>query len=217
MNPQSKRQIIRQIQHVVRHPYFSQMIVGVVGCLAFLMLVSFFALSWVGNEDGSISGMGIWTGGNEDVPSLKLQEVEVPGSKVAALAESGVSNVRFIDRLLIVVPLGAITLMVLAGMVILNHLPAGQGLGSIAAIAFLLIMFPYLWKGLSTANWRNFLEGHDLTGVDDYMETLTDFYSTGEYTLFGLLILLVSVIGLGLFLAERYGVLDRFAASGDKG
>jgi hypothetical protein len=39
-------------------------------------------------------------------------------------------------------------------------------------------------------------------------ETYNDFYSTGEQKLFGLLVSVVSIAGLGLWVADRRGVFE---------
>lgn len=178
---------------------------GLVSLLAFLMLVSFFFADWCHSEDidRSISAAGIWFGGNDDFGSLDLENLSND--------EAGIGKVRGIDRLLILIPLGAITIIVLAVMIVLEKLPVERTLVNMVLVAVLLFIFPYLWQSLSTSQWRNYLETV-VENVDDSLDNFAEIYSTGEQKLLGLLTTMVSLAWLGLYMADRYQFLDRFVA-----
>lgn len=173
----------------VRHPNFALVIGGVVACLAFLILVSFAALSWVSSEGGSITALGIWLGGNDNFPSLAIGN------------EQGFAHVRFVDRLLILIPLAAIALITIATLVIMRRLPTDQGLVSLVVVALFLLAFPYIWKGISTDHWR----GDLLDGVG--IEELTALYNTVPHTIFSFLAVVVSLVGTALYFADQHGLL----------
>lgn len=173
---------IQRALMAVRHPYFAWVIGGVVACLAFLIIVSFAAVSWVGNESSSLTALSIWLGDNQ-----------------------GFGDVRFIDRFLILIPLAAITLIAVAVLIILQRLPTDQGLVSLAAVSLFLLIFPYMWKGISTNDWRKDLP----EGVD--ISALTDLYNTVPHTVFSFLAVVVSVAGMALYFADQHGLLPTFA------
>lgn len=173
---------IQRALMAVRHPYFAWVIGGVVACLAFLIMVSFAAVSWVGNESSSVTALSIWLGDNQ-----------------------GFGDVRFIDRFLILIPLAAITLIAVAVLIILQRLPIDQGLVSLAAVSLFLLIFPYLWKGISTNDWRKDLP----KGVD--ISAFTDLYNTVPHTIFSFLAVVVSVAGMVLYFADQHGLLPTLA------
>ena len=180
------------ISAFIQNPKFIMVICGLVASLSFLMLVSFLALGWVDTNDSTISGMKIWLG-SDDM------------SRLSQNTSSGLGSVRFIDRLLIVVPLGAITLITLAGMVITERMPTIQGLASMVAVALFLFFFPFFWQNLSINNWEGALEADN---IEELVDTYKDFHSTGEQKLFGFLVSVVSMAGLGLYVAEQRGMLE---------
>lgn len=210
MQAESKDQIVQRLGRFVRNPNFVLVMTGLVGSLAFLMLVCFLSLSWFGKEGNTISAVRIWLGGNDSFPSLgltRLTDEQLDIEFVALSAEKGIAHVRFIDRMLFIVPLGVIALLVLVAMVILEKMPMEQALGSMVAVALLLFIFPFVWQSLSTSNWRDFLEDEKIGEVDDKLDQISELYSTGEQKLFGLLALLVSSAGYGLYVAEKQGWL----------
>ena len=176
----------------VSNPNFILVICGLMASFSFLMLVSFLALGWIDTTDNATSGIEIWMGSDGTLSIEKF-------------GQTGLGSVRFIDRLLIVVPLGAITLMTLAGMIITRRMPTIQGLVSMVAVALFLFFFPFFWQNLSTNNWQSDLEKQKLESLE---ETYNDFYSTGEQKLFGLLVSVVSIAGLGLYVADRRGIFE---------
>jgi hypothetical protein len=124
---------------------------------------------------------------------------------IEKFGQTGLGSVRFIDRLLIIVPLGAITLITLAGMIITRRMPTIQGLVSMVAVGLVLFFFPFFWQSLSSSNWQGYLEEQNLEALED---TYNDFYSTGEQKLFGFLVSVVSIAGLGLWVADRRSVFE---------
>ncbi len=207
-------QVWQQVHSFVRSRNFVLVIAGLVGCLAFLMLVGFFLFSWFAtNEDAattigdrSISAAGIWFGGNDDFASLDLENLLFEN-------KTGLGKVRAIDRILLIIPLGAITLMVLAVMIILGKLPLDQGLINLVLVALLLFIFPYLWQSLSTSQWRDYLESENVESLEDSLDQFSQLYSTGEQKFLGFLMVLVATIGLGLYVADQYQLLDKLAVA----
>jgi hypothetical protein len=182
----------RMIGGFVRNPNFILVICGLVASFSFLMLVSFLALGWIDTTDNSTSGFEIWMGSDGTLSIEKF-------------GQTGLGSVRFIDRLLIIVPLGAITLITLAGMIITRRMPTIQGLVSMVAVGLVLFFFPFFWQSLSSSNWQGYLEEQNLEALED---TYNDFYSTGEQKLFGFLVSVVSIAGLGLWVADRRSVFE---------
>lgn len=181
------------ISAFIQNPKFIMVICGLVASLSFLMLVSFLALGWVDNNQSTPTGMEIWLGTGGGTLDISKS------------GETGLDDVRFIDRLLIVVPLGAITLITLAGMVITERMPTIQGLASMVAVALFLFFFPFFWQSLSINNWEGALEADN---IEELVDTYKDFHSTGEQKLFGFLVSVVSMAGLGLYVAEQRGMLE---------
>lgn len=163
----------------IRHPNFTLVICGVVACLAFLILVSFAALSWVSSEASSTTALGLWLGEGQ-----------------------GFAKVRFIDRFLITIPLAALTLITVALLVILRRLPTDQGLVSLVAVALFLLIFPYIWKGISTNELRQDLPAN--VKISD----ITNLYSTELHTIFSLLAVIISTLGTALYFADQHGLLS---------
>lgn len=199
-----------RLRSFVRNPNFVLIVAGLVGSLAFLMLVCFVALTWFGRDTNTISGAKILLGGNEIFPTLglvQIRDVDLGIEYVTFSREGGLLNLRFIDWMLVIVPLGVVGLLVLVGMVIVEKLPVEQGLGGMTAIAALLFVFPFVWQGLSSSHWQDFLEDKKVAEVDKTLDAMKEGYSTGEQKLFGLLLLLVSGAGYGLYVAEKQGLL----------
>ncbi|NDJ87200.1 MAG: hypothetical protein GYB66_15075 [Chloroflexi bacterium] len=187
----------------VRDQRFVLVLASVIGGLALLVLVSFTFFAWYGDDDdvGSISGLGIWLGGSDEIPSLSLDNWQE--------GHAGISAVRSVDRLLIIVPVAAITIMVLAGMLVRKQMPATQGVLGMAVVALVIWLFPLLWQGLSTASWQNDLSDESNSeNVESQLEVLTDLYSTGEVTTLGFLMVVIGSAGLALFAADQRGLLD---------
>lgn len=102
------------------------------------------------NREGTeLSLMGIWLGGNEDVPTLDLRR--------AVHRESGFSAVRGADRFLIVIPLLAIAILCLAALTIMERISAIRAFGYITLLSLILFATPFVWQLLSAQSWRGYL------------------------------------------------------------
>lgn len=191
--PETKPDIKEMIGGFVRNPNFILVICGLVASFSSLMLVSFLALGWLDITGSTATGTDIWLG--RTILDFSTADAE----------KSGLGAVRFIDRLLIVVPFGAITLITLAGMVITSRMPTVQGFLSMVAVALFLFFFPFFWQSLSTNNWQSDLSEQQW---DELEATYEDYYSTGEQKLFGFLVSATSIIGLALYVADKRGLFE---------
>lgn len=206
---------------------------GAVILSALLMVVGFFAFSWLDfsesslfgfnigtmldadatlDDDGqlSVTAMEIWMGRNngEDF-SLDLRQP----------AGGGLSDVRLLDRTLILIPFGALVLAWLAW-----NYGAGEGsrlvtLGLLVTLAGALLAYPLLWQSLSESDWDDDLRAGMVAGgegpntefdieleilggglfTDPLVQFFTDAISTDEQQVFGALALMA---GLAAFAAE---------------
>lgn len=110
-------------------------------------------------EGASITLMELWQGGNDNIPTLDLANL--------LEGKSGFDAVRSIDRLLIVLPLGAAFMLVVIALYVLGIVSPRRSLVVMLAISFLLLVFPYIWQVLSANAWRGYLaanlDAQDLT------------------------------------------------------
>ncbi|MBN1200549.1 MAG: hypothetical protein JXJ20_01715 [Anaerolineae bacterium] len=174
------------------------LISGTVAILSILMLVGFFAFSWVdmgnlfnlGNmmealgqdDDGKLelTAMEIWTGSNNgDKISLKYEEL------LADKVEGGLANVRLLDRFLIVIPLGAVVLLWLVWNYASDAMPPLYALSAMTIIALALLVFPPLWEQISEQNWKDSMKAEmGLNG--EYGDELDDEFTAMFEGLFGM-------------------------------
>lgn len=175
----------------------ARLLVGVtLVVLALLMVLSFFAMSWLELEKDTddskkkVTPVEIWQGKNDgDEYSLHIDK-DIP--------QGGFDDVRFVDRLLIIMPLLGMAVGMLAIFyVLMAHSPRAV-LITIAALAFLFMIFPYLWEMWSSADWKSGLKDLGFKGnrLDQAMEALTETQSMGEFAMLGLLAFLASLLGL---------------------
>lgn len=156
---------------------------GVVASLAVLLLVVFVAVNWyhIADADFSRTGLQIMLGlNNEDFQG-----------------EDGFG--RSIDWLLLLIPLGSMTLLVVAAMVFTKRLPYAFGTSSAVGIGLMLFVTPWVWQDLSSNTWR---ADYD----DTVVELLTDGYRTALPMILGFLIFLFSSAAWLAFYAHQIGL-----------
>lgn len=100
-------------------------------------------------EGTTLSAMDIWLGSSDIIPTLDLQGF-VKG-------DSGFGAVRFIDRFLILIPLGGLLLVVIGGLYLSSRLDAKRALAYATMVALVLSLFPFFWQVFSTGQWRSYL------------------------------------------------------------
>jgi len=175
----------------------ARLLVGVtLFVLALLMVLSFFAMSWIettndtDDSERKFTPWEIWQGQNDgDNFSLHIEK-NTP--------EGGFDDVRFLDRLLVVMPLLGLTIGALTLFYVLLAYSPRAVLITIAVLAFLFMIYPYLWEMWSSADWKGGMKDFGLNGndLDQAMEIQTSLYSMGEFAMLGLLAFLVSLLGL---------------------
>lgn len=205
---------------------------SLVGVMAVLMIVGFFAFAWLDMTEMEIFGMRISDFAGEmdiDEGPLKITAMELwmgrnNDENFTLNVESpngGFADVRFLDRLLILIPIGALMLLWLAWMYGSGTLPPVMGAGSMLVLAALLLAAPFMWEDLSNRELENSFQdslrsgntefdmsddpfgfgammgGSMLTGMMEGM------YSTGEQALLGGVAVLVSLVALGLEFAGQ--------------
>lgn len=183
----------------VRVPLTLDQLRWIIGALAVLMaalmLLGFFAASWLENPDGDkLTAWELWIGkddGEEITMSLSTD------------AEGGFGDVRFLDRLLILIPLGALLLGALgvnyAFRRFINLSPRTTAI-ALLVTALILFLLPFVWQMWSTSNWRGDLKDLDFSGdlLDNMLDTFTDTYNTGQQIAFGLIALLAGIAAVAL-------------------
>lgn len=202
-------------------PTYRYVVGGLLMAASLLAIVGFFVFSWMdfdhtkmlaamnnqrdeapllppeslNTTDYSLSALDIWLG-SKDNAILDMESVQ-----------SGISSVRPIDRVLVILPLLAILVVGLVGLYMQGHLEARLAFGLILTLVLLINAIPPLWQLLSSADWEQYLQTQleAIPNADSTMiETLKDStlaglnsgYSYGEQTLLGGFMLMVSGIGL---------------------
>lgn len=175
----------------------ARLLVGVtLVVLAVLMVLSFFVMSWIetvedtDDSEKKVTPVEIWQGKNDgDEFTLHLG---------TSAPRGGFDDVRFLDRLLIIMPLLAMAIALLAVFYILTAQSPRAVLITIAVLAFLFMIAPYLWEMWSSADWKSDLNDMGFQGdrLERTMAALTETQSMGEFALVGLLAFLVSLLGL---------------------
>jgi hypothetical protein len=195
-------------------------VAATVAITAALMIASFFFAPWLdltqisffGFDLGAMSGgfdvdegplkvtaMELWTGRNNG--ENFVLDVENP--------EGGFADVRLLDRLLILIPVGAIVLGWFAWMYVASDMNTLMTVGSMTVIAFLLLAAPYAWESMSNQQIEDdFRASMDMEGSNELdldfgamfggmFNPWKDAYSTGEQKILGGLALLACLAGFG--------------------
>ena len=184
---------------------------GIIMLTGVVMIAGFFLFPWIDFGEMTIFGLSaaelelsgaeraeleitafeIWTGNNngEDF-TLKIDEN----------ASGGFADVRIMDRLLILVPLGGLLLMGLA----LDYANSGKGAWQLVMVAALMLAFPFIWQEMSTSDWKSELFMDIFFG-----NTLDETYSTSEQQIAGAVAFLVSLAALALEFSLTHTVVAR--------
>ncbi|MBN2302932.1 MAG: hypothetical protein JXQ72_00555 [Anaerolineae bacterium] len=193
---------------------------GVTALMAVILIVGFFMFSWLdGGElmgdfggmveeagaDASAStftAMEIWMGSNGDQDfTLDFSNVENGG---------GLSDVRLLDRTLILIPVLAVILLWVAWVYATDHRNSLQTAAILAGLALVLLAYPFLWESLSKSDWENDLKdvmmaesggedfGFAMIGLSFIMELITELYSTTEFKMAAGIAFLFAVVAVAL-------------------
>jgi hypothetical protein len=107
--------------------------------LAVIMVVGFFVFTWMDLGISDVTAFQIWIGHDGNQPfTLDLSSM--------ALGRTGFGYVRPVDRLLILVPIGALALAALAWMYASEALNPRVAVIVMTVLAALLLAFPYAWQ-----------------------------------------------------------------------
>ena len=208
MQAEHLNQRAEQLGNFVRSNMFKMVIGGSLIVLGILMVIGSFAFSWVNEEASTTSAMTIWMGGNDNVRTLDLE---------ADIEDKGFGSVRFLDRFLIFLPIGALALITLASayMFFLKNLPwltPLRALLGLTIISCFLLLFPLIWESLSTNNWKNSELGAFVSSA-----LFVDAYSTIEQQILGFLAFLIATTGLVLYMLNEQGALGISTSSPKSG
>lgn len=209
--------------HLAR--YATAAIAGVAGLL---MIASFFLAPWMdlsqinffGFDLGAmgdgfdvdqgpleITAMELFMGRNDGEPFVV--DIENP--------EGDFTDVRLIDRLLILIPVGGLVLIWLAWMYASGEMQRLTAAGALALVALLLLLAPFAWETLSDDQLEGSLENSmefegdtgefdfDFGFFGDFMNIYSQTYSTGEQQILGIVAFLA---GLAAFGIEAYGEVN---------
>ena len=209
---------------------------GFVAVVAIFMLIGFAAFSWyviepdslvitrvTQNDDGteevdelvnlsaliqdgstekvSMSALTIWSGGTDAVPTLDLDK--------ATAQEDGV---RFVDSLLILIPLWIIIMLVVVGLMVTNRLKLNTSLISLVFMALFLFLMTPTWEVLSILDFHGYEAFPDAnprtrTQYDAIVDNFNGFNSNSEQQILAG----IMVIGiLGLWIGRRMAESQMF-------
>lgn len=193
-------------------------VAGITALMAVLMIACFFFASWM--DMGNMFGMdlGALAEGNEKA-QLKITAMELWMGRnngenftmdMAKPEGGGFADVRLLDRLLILMPVGAIVLAWFAWVYASGHMNALMTIGIMTVFAFLLLAAPFFWESLSDQQVEDDfkasldMEGGDEMGLDlfgamfgDIFNIFENTYSTNEQKWLGGLALLTCLAGFG--------------------
>lgn len=183
---------------------------GLALLMAVLMLVAFFAASWMETGQDRRTAWEIWSGTNNgQQETLDLQSPDA----------GGFGRVRGVDRILILIPIGALLLGLLAvdyafrdrmQLSLLRRISIRTTATFLLIVALLLLILPFMWQALSSNNWRGVLEDSNLSNTlaDHLLDELTATYSTGQQMIFGLIALLAGIAAVALETPQVRAYLD---------
>ncbi len=194
--------------------------------MGLLMIIGFFAFPWMDLTKISFFGFDpswIALGANVDKGPLEITALELwmgrnDGENFTLDIENpggGFADVRLVDRLLFVIPVGGLVLMWLAWMVAVDARVRRPMLIGMAAVAVFLFAWPFAWEDLSNRALKDSYNqsmpsgaeeyGMDFSGLGAEMITgiYSDTYSTGEQKLLGGLAVLACLGGLAVEFAPQ--------------
>jgi hypothetical protein len=177
-----------------------------------MIILGFFIFSWVEIGQDSLTPTQIWLGTNDTYGSLDLTKFD---------EDTGFGDVRLIDRLLILIVPLALGLGAVGWLYLQKKLPMRTALLALVVTAFILLIFGFFWRTLSTSSWKGNLKeqfGYDDLSErqqDDFDERLDEmiddaksYYSTGEHEFYSFIAFVVAFGGLVLLFADERGLLD---------
>ncbi len=189
------------------------------GVMAILMIASFFLTPWLDMTQINFFGMDLGAMSSEfdvDEGPLKVTAMELWTGRNSGEnfvidmenPEGGFENVRLLDRLLILIPAGAIVLAWFAWMYASGDTNGLMTVGIMTVIAFVLLAAPYAWESMSnqqieddfkaSMEFESDMDGFDFGGMFGNMFNIwEDTYSTGEQKILGALALLACLGGFG--------------------
>ncbi len=213
INESKSAQTRNDLRNFLYSDLFRYVVGGVALFAAVMILLGFFVFSWVEIDADDLTPMQIWLGTNNTYPTLDLTK--------NSDGDAGFGDIRLIDRLLIFILPLALVLGALGFLYLQKKLPMRTALVALAATAFLLLIFGFFWRTVSTSTWKSDLK--ELTGYndmsdsqrerfDDQFDELVDNaksnYSTGEHEFYSFLAFAVAFGGLVLLFADERGLLD---------
>lgn len=191
---------------------FRYLVGGVAIFAALMIILGFFIFSWVEIGRDSLTPTQIWLGTNDTYGSLDLTKFD---------EDTGFGDVRLIDRLLILILPLALGLGAIGWLYLQKKLPMRTALLALVMTAFILLIFGFFWRTLSTNSWKGNLKeqfGYDDLSErqqDDFDERLDEmiddaksYYSTGEHEFYSFIAFVVAFGGFVLLFADERGLLD---------
>jgi hypothetical protein len=125
LQQQFERIPLHRLGALSTHPRFTMIVAGLIGGLAVVIFLSFFATTWYSLGDFSKTGVAVMLGIGDG-----------PFGRV-------------IDLLLVIIPLGGITQLALAVMAARGALPLNHALASMTLVALTVLVVPLVWQGMS--------------------------------------------------------------------
>lgn len=206
---------------------------AICGVLGLLMILSFFLAAWMDLSQISFFGMDLSAMSEElgvdksqfEITALELFMGRNDGENFTVTVDEepgGFADVRLIDRLLILLPVGGLVLIWLAWSYATGEIGRLTAAGALVVTALLLLIVPFAWESASNdqieqsfKDSMQITEGDpaDLEGFDlDFgaffgvMNIYEDTYSTGEQKAMGAFALLAALAAFGL---EAYDEMSR--------
>lgn len=213
INESKSAQTRNDLRNFLYSDTFRYVVGGMALFAAVMTLLGFFIFNWVELGTNDMTPLQIWLGTNDTYPTLDLTKF---GDD-----DLGFGDVRLIDRLLILILPLAIGLGAVAVLYLQKKLPMRTALLALTATAFLLLIFGFFWRTLSTSAWKGDIKEQynyeDLSDseksraddqIDEQLESAKSSYSTGEHELYSFLAFAVAFGGLVLLFADERGLLD---------
>lgn len=141
--------------------------------------------------------------------ALEIQNDRGKNVFTTATLDRGPNDTRRVDRLLLLVPLGAIILGLLALSYTFGWIAPEPALLGMVIIAFVLLALPFLWEQASTANWHAAVENQsdskqfNQANVQIVEDFGAEVYATTLHKVFAALAVMFSLGGL-IVPSERF-------------
>lgn len=162
---------------------------ALMGLAGIFLTVGFFLMTWVDalgydenvnqDEEFKLSAAEIWAGQSYEGDKFTL--------KLNSLQNSDFQGVRWLDRTLILLPIGGVILIFLAAKSRRGNL-RNWHMALIAALPIILFVYPFVWENLSTRLIRDDIESvfrqdneissDDEAAIDEWARLFEKIYST---------------------------------------